>query len=249
MSEETVIGMDRPSAAPAPVRDLPKSSRLILTLGLISMLSGLCIVGVYELTKPRILANQQAALEQAVFSVLPEATQRRNYRLDENGLTPLPDTATAEANVFAGYDAEGRLAGLALEGSARGYQDVVRILYGYSLEKEAIIGMTVLQSTETPGLGDKVETDPAFLANFDALDARLNEDRTAMAHEIRTVKSGTKTEPWQVDAISGATVTSEAIGDALRTSTNALLPLLARHRDQLVTQLEPSDATPDPAVD
>ena len=46
-----------------------------------------------------------------------------------------------------------------------GYQDVIRILlYGYSPEHQAIVGMRVLESRETPGLGDKIEKDPAFLA-------------------------------------------------------------------------------------
>ena len=222
-------------SAPAPAA--PKSTSLILTLGIIAVMSGLLVVLTFQLTKPRIALNKQKALEKAVFTVLPEATVRKNYLLDESGLTPLPDEAFAQANVFAGYDSEGKLAGLAMEASARGYQDVVVTLYGYSLEKEAIIGITVLQSTETPGLGDKVETDPDFLANFEALDARLNEEGTAVANEIVTVKNGKKTEPWQIDGISGATVTSAAIGTGLRRSTREMLPLLARFKSSLPRSL------------
>ncbi len=65
---------------------------------------------------------------------------------------------------------------------------------------------------ETPGIGDKILTDKDFLANFNALDVQLNADLTALANEVKTVKHGTKTEPWQVDAISGATITSRAVG-------------------------------------
>ena len=223
-----------------PAEAMPRSTRLVATLSVIAMISGLLIVSAVQLTAPRIALNQQRALERAVFKVLPAASIRKNYRLDASGLTPLPDDEIATSNVFAGYTAEGRLVGLALEGSARGYQDVVRILYGYVPAEEHIIGMTVLQSTETPGLGDRVETDPAFLANFDALDARLNADASALAHDIVTVKSGEKTQPWEIDAISGATVTSKAIGDALRTSANALLPFLAAHREGLEETINPS---------
>jgi electron transport complex protein RnfG len=125
-----------------------------------------------------------------------------------------------------------------MEASARGYQDVVRILYGYSLERSCVIGITVLQSTETPGLGDKVETDPDFLANFECLDASLNEAGTAVANPIVTVKNGNKTDPWQIDGISGATVTSTAIGTALRRSTTEMVPLLARYKDSLKHSLD-----------
>ncbi|RKX36192.1 MAG: FMN-binding protein, partial [Verrucomicrobia bacterium] len=119
---------------PAPV--LPSSRSLILVLGGIAMMSGLLVVLTYQLTLPRITYNQQMALEKAIFAVLPEATVKSNYLLDESGLALLSDEDFANANVFAGYDGDGELTGLAMEASARGYQDVVTILYGYSLESE-----------------------------------------------------------------------------------------------------------------
>ena len=126
-----------------------------------------------------------------------------------------------------------------MEASARGYQDVVKILYGYSPKTECVIGITVLESRETPGLGDKVETDPTFLENFTCLNAKLSEDGTTVLHPIETVKHGKKTESWQIDAISGATITSTAIGRALKDSTRSMLPLLAQHRGSLQMTLEP----------
>ena len=197
-------------------------------------MSGLLVVLVVQLTGPRIARNEREALERAVFTVLPGATARSNYVVDESGLTALAAENIDGANVFAGYDKDGNLVGLALEASARGYQDVVKILYGYAPDRECIIGITVLQSTETPGLGDKIESDADFLANFDCLEARVDDGGAALRNEIITVKHGKKTEPWQIDGISGATVTSTAVGNALRESTNRLLPLLARHVDQFL---------------
>lgn len=233
MTEQT------PTATPA----MPSSRNLILVLGGIAMMSGLLVVLTYQLTLPRITYNQQMALEKAIFTVLPEATVKSNYLLDESGLVLLSDENFADANVFAGYNEDGELTGLAMEASARGYQDVVTILYGYSLESECVVGITILASRETPGLGDKVETDPGFLANFDCLDAQLNEDGTAVSNPIETVKNGKKTDPWQIDGISGATVTSTAIGNALQKSTTTMLPMLARHRDSLATTLSPKEGT------
>ncbi|MBT5874312.1 MAG: FMN-binding protein [Candidatus Latescibacteria bacterium] len=218
------------SSLPQP---MPASSRLIITLCLIAMMSGFLVVLTFNVTEPRITQNKQEALEQAVFAVLSDATVRSNYLLDSSGLVALPDEDFARANVYAGYNEAGEVIGVAMEGSARGYQDIVRILYGYSLEKECIIGVTVLQSTETPGLGDRVETDLGFLANFDCLDASLNEDRTAMRNEIVTVKHGKKVHPWQVDGISGATITSKAVGNALRGSTSQMLPWLVKNKASL----------------
>jgi electron transport complex protein RnfG len=233
MTEETKI------IAPA----MPTSRRLIMVLGGIAMVSGLLVVLTYQLTLSRITLNQQMALERAIFAVLPEATVKTNYLLDESGLALLPADDFAKANLFAGYNEDGQLTGLAMEASARGYQDVVTILYGYSLESECVIGITVLASRETPGLGDKVESDPGFLANFDCLDARLDDHGSAVLNPIETVKNGKKTDPWQIDGISGATVTSTAIGNALRKSTTTMLPLLVRHRVSLAMTLSPTEGT------
>ena len=194
----------------------PSALRLIATLGGIAVLSGLLVVSTYQLTKPRILENQRQALARAVYSVLPDAVSRQNYRLEDGALI----ADEAQPNVFAGFDAEGRLIGFAMEGSARGYQDVVRLLYGYDAEKQEVVGMTVLQSTETPGLGDKIIRDPQFHENFRALD---------VSRTVEVVKEGEKTEPWQIDGISGATVSSQAVGRAIETDAARRAQVRAAH--------------------
>jgi electron transport complex protein RnfG len=142
-----------------------------------------------------------------------------NYRLDEEGLRELDDEAVDLANVYAGINEEGERVGFALPGEARGYADVIRVLYGYDPVKQKIIGLDILSSNETPGLGDKIAKDEAFQSNFRSLDASLT-------HDIVTVKSGQKEQPWQIDGISGATVSSMAVGKALRESTRTWLPRL-----------------------
>jgi electron transport complex protein RnfG len=87
---------------------------------------------------------------------------------------------------------------------------------------------------ETPGLGDKIIKDPGFQENFNQLDAQLNPRRTALLNPIVTVKHGSKQETWEVDAISGATISSKAVGKALNESAQSLLPKL----HPLIRQLE-----------
>ena len=123
---------------------------------------------------------------------------------------------------------------IALEAAKMGYQDTIRVLYGVSLERQAVIGMAVLASLETPGLGDKIETDPTFRANFEALDVRLDAAGDAVANPIVFVKSGEKTDPWQVDGITGATISSRAIAEMLAESTAFWMPRLQGQRDVLV---------------
>ena len=47
-----------------------------------------------------------------------------------------------------------------------------------------------------------------------------------MKNPIETVKHGKKTNPWQIDGISGSTVSSKAVGKALRESTTKMVPRL-----------------------
>ena len=142
-------------------------------------------------------------------------------------------TAPAGAlKFYAGYDEGGRLAGIAAEGAAKGYADTVRILFAYDLATSSIPAFSVVAMRETPGIGDKILVDKDFLANF-PLEAKLSADLKALANAIVTVKHGSKTKPWEVDAISGATITSRAVGKAINDAAQALLPRVAPNLDKL----------------
>ena len=101
-------------------------------------------------------------------------------------------------------------------------------MFAYDPHRQAIVRSKVQKSNETPGFGDKLDTDPAFLKNFEALDARLNAEGRALANPIVTVKNGTKTEPWQIDAITGATISSRAMGKAANQAAQRAAPAIQR---------------------
>ena len=202
------------------------------TLVGVGMLCGLMIALVYQGTLPVIEKNRAEALERAVFAVLPAAVERITFALTAAG-DLVADVAATGRRVHAGFDAGGALVGVAIEAAGMGYADTISILYGYAPQGQAIVGMQVLTSKETPGLGDKIETDPVFLENFVALDARLDESGNALANRIETVKRGEKTQPWQIDGITGATISSVAIGDILAESSSYWAPVIQDRLDDL----------------
>ena len=206
--------------------------RMIRTLGVIAMLSGLLVVLVFQYTKPIIAENQRIAIEKAVFRVVPGASKRVDVVLGESGVTAPGEGAEGE-KVYLAFDDAGELKGVALASGAQGYQDIVKLLYGYDPECACIRGIKILKMTETPGLGDKIAFDPVFLQNFEALDASLNETGDALAHAIVAVKSGKKQNAWEVDAISGATISSVAVAKALDRSMQRMAPLIQRYRQEL----------------
>jgi electron transport complex protein RnfG len=210
---------------------------MIRVLGLVSAICGLIIVGAYQGTYDAVAANKRIATERAVFKVIPTAKSIAEYvALPAGGIEPrvgAGDTAPGAVKFFAAYDDAGKLAGIAAEGGAKGYADTVRIMFGYSPECQCVIGIGVVSMRETPGIGDKILTDRDFLANFNALDAKLKADLSTLANEVKAVKHGSKTNPWQIDAIAGATITSRAVGKAINDSAQALLPRLVPSLDKL----------------
>jgi len=221
-----------PSHAPAAGAPAPSAWPMYRAMVGVGLLCGLLIVGVFLVTRPVIERNRAEALERAIFQVLPDARSSRSFRFAEAGGFQALEGGTNEGpRVHAGYDAQGMLVGLAVEARGMGYQDVIGLLYGYSTAREAIIGIRVLESRETPGLGDKIETDPVFLANFERLDVSLVPDGSRVAHPIEAVKRGEKEHPWQVDGITGATISSTAIATILRESSATWVPRIHRNRE------------------
>jgi len=191
----------------------------------VGVFCGLLIVTAFQVTRPIIERNKAEALQKAIFHVLTNASMSSTYRLnDAGGFEVLEGEGLGEQLVYAGYDDQQELVGLAVEAQGMGYQDVIGLIYGYSFAEDAIIGIQVLESKETPGLGDKIETDPAFLQNFERLDVSLVDDLSKMANPIVPVKHGAKTNPWEVDGITGATISSVAIADILNRSAQYWTP-------------------------
>lgn len=185
----------------------------------IAILCGVLIVGAYTLTQPVIDAKRTAQLEAAIFKVLPGAVEKSVFYLSADGTLSQTSTNNS-ATLYAGYDQRKALVGIAVQANGMGYQDVIRLLYGYSPATQTIIGMQVLDSKETPGLGDRIENDHEFLDNFSALDVAVDDATAQLQHPVVAVKHGSKTQPWQIDGITGATISSQAVASILRQSTS-----------------------------
>ena len=200
---------------------------MIKVLGTVSLICGLLIVGTHISTLGRIRHNQEIIMRESVAQLLPGIQKQVIYGIQPSGdLTILPGLEGGGPRLFAGYGASGNLLGLVVEASDRGYADVISAMYAYSPETQTITGFKVVDMRETPGLGDRIRSDPGFLENFKDLDAKL-------LHPIITVKHGTKKNAWEIDAISGATVSSRAVGRMLQRSVQAAAPAIAKNLDRI----------------
>jgi H+/Na+-translocating ferredoxin:NAD+ oxidoreductase subunit G len=187
----------------------PSPFKLVFALGIAGLLSGIILVGTFIYTNPMIKANKEAAIQRAIFKVLPRCDSYTILKLEDGKLSEKVAGASNkeepdkdELLIYAGYDANKELIGFAIPGSEPGFQDIIATMFGYDDTKKVIIGFEVLESKETPGLGDKIFKDADFQTNFIAL---------AVDPEIVPVKKGQKQKPNEVEAITGATISSKAV--------------------------------------
>ncbi len=147
--------------------------------------------------KPR---NITFSLPDALKHVLPE---HANSPIEE----PVAlEQAGFEQVLYPARNAEGEIIAVAIVGYIeKGYKDSIRFLVGFDLNGK-IIKIATLEEKETPGLGASVAT-PKFLGQFSGF--------TAGNPELVTKKDG-----GNVDAITGATVTTKAALKAIETAFN-----------------------------
>jgi len=190
-----------------------------LTLASAGALAGLVIVLVFGWANPRIMAYRAKVLREAIHEVLDGPESVRTYYVVDGALSETPatgaDTVTAE-KVHLGLDAEGQPIGYAITGQEPGFQDYIFVIFGYDAEADRVLAMKVLESKETPGLGDKIFKDTAFVAGFRQAAAPLEGVKTGR---------GTGSEN-EVDMITGATISSRTVIGIINHRIEALDPVL-----------------------
>ncbi len=113
-----------------------------------------------------------------------------------------------DANIVSVHKAEN---GFVIETVTRGYADDIRMLVGVDMDGR-VTGLVVAEAHETFGLGSRILTDHAFLAQF----LNGNGSFTIGSSQSDGFSSATQTggstgDETQVDGISGATVSSKAV--------------------------------------
>ncbi len=184
------------------------SSRMIVVLTSIGVLSGAFLVSVGILTKERIVLNKQREIETAITAVVPGT--RTSQKLYEE----------KDFSVYSGEDEQGHLLGFALNASAAGFQDKILFMIGIDPDLTRISSLYVLDQKETPGLGAKITDRESFLVFWE--NKKISEPL-----KLRKPPAASPDEllPYEVNTISGATVSSEAVLSAVNISVEKLRKL------------------------
>jgi len=212
--------------------------RLIATLAVAGTLAGLLIVMVNQHTKPLIDKYKAEQLQKAVYEVLPGTERYDTYYLVDSALSlSLPEGAKEAEykRIYVGYDADKQLNGVAMSRGESGFQDVIMIIFGVDPNTGKLKGMKVLDSKETPGLGDKIYKDMAYVSQFFA----------GPETPLIPVKPGTgKGLPGEIDTITGATISSKKLIEIINHALEEWKPIMDQGIPQKPANSADGEVTP-----
>lgn len=166
---------------------------LALSLGF-----GLALAGVSAGLGPIIEKNQRAAREKAALEVVPGGVSAEAAVEGEGGAVA----------AYAIRDAGGALVGWAVPAQGQGYADTIKLIFGLTPDTTQITGLQILYNQETPGLGNKI-TEMAFRGQFAGRPGNA---------ALTPVKKHTGL-PQDIDAVTGATISSQAICTIINSRT------------------------------
>ena len=189
--------------------------QMVVVLTVLSFVSGGLLAYVKDGTKDKIEFQQLTFVKgPAIKEILKGA-----------GNDPITDRfkikdGDTEQSFFVGVF-DGKPQVVAFEGSGKGYGGDIGVMVGVNLEEDKIVGVGVTTHSETPGLGSRAKTDPAFVAQFSGMPIK----------ETFKVKS----DGGQVDALSGATLTSRGVAAALTEAAGIYAKLKPQIEDKAKT--------------
>ncbi|MCP5079439.1 MAG: electron transport complex subunit RsxG [Psychromonas sp.] len=182
-------------------------SRNSFLLAAFAIICTAAVATVNQLTKPVIAKQEQAALIKTINQLIPKASYDNDVFAscfivrDDNLLGK-----GQSQQVFVAKKA-GKPVALMLQASTfKGYAGEIKLAVGIFADGK-VAGVRVLRHTETPGLGDKIQTNKSdWIYSFNN-----REYKEAKVSQWEVKKNG-----GQIDAFTGATITPRAITLAVK---------------------------------
>ncbi len=179
-----------------------------LILFAITLVSGAALGGVYEITKAPIAAAEMAAKAEAYRTVLPDAAEFKDDLGDklEAANSEVADLGYGNVTVdeaVTGVDASGAAVGYVVTATSKdGYGGAITVSVGFK-EDGTVSNIEFLALSETAGLGMNA-SQPEWKGQY-----------TGKNVDSFTVTKNGAAADNEIDAISGATITSNAVTGAV----------------------------------
>jgi len=187
----------------------------------ITLLSGLLLGLVFEVTKEPRRLQQERAIEEACIAVFPEA-EEKGTELTFETLEAEPSPALQEelarenveiGTIYRASDASGFYGYVVEAVSAKGYGGDIVLYVGVGADG-TVNGVSILEISETAGLG--MEAPNVLVPQFAG----------RKVDSFVYTKTGAAPGTNEVDAISSATITTKAVTNAVNGGLKTALELL-----------------------
>jgi electron transport complex protein RnfG len=185
------------------------STQMVVVLTSIGLLSGGLLVSVGHLTQDRIALNMQRDIEEAILKVLP-GTKSSQKLYEEK-----------DFSVFEGKKEDGNLVGFAIHASGLGFQDRITFMLGVNETLTKLIHLVILDQKETPGLGAKITDEDSFLKFWENKDCS-----NPLTLRKPAARAAEDLAPYEVNTITGATISSKAVLDIANISLERVRQLI-----------------------
>ncbi len=160
--------------------------KIAATLTFICLICAFLLALVYNLIEGKIEANQKIAIQKSINKLAPEVTTQKKIKTDN-----LPFWKLYQKDNLIGY---------AVIASGQGYGGQIRIMVVTDSDLEKIKGIEVIESSETPGLGSKIQE-----SNF------KNQFKNIKVTKPIQYSKEKPEAPNQIQTITGATISSKAV--------------------------------------
>ncbi len=147
----------------------------------------------------RIKQNEKDKLNNLMKALVTDAN---DFKIEIQGVQiPGKRGRVTETDIYKVLDDDGNIIGFAFVAAGAGFQDKIKLVIAVDRKCEKFFGFEVLSSNETPGFGSKIKEE-FFSEQFkEAPFGKLDIEKAGNAEDIDS----------QIVAITGATVSSEAV--------------------------------------
>ena len=188
--------------------------KLFVVVALFSAVAGGLLATVYGATAERREQQELKYVKGPAVDMIMEGCT--NTPLDDR--FKLTD-GDRDMNFFIG-EFDGKRDTVAFEVFGKGFGGDIGVMVAVNIDSDEIVGIGVTTHSESPGVGSRAQTEPSFAAQFKGMSLKDSFQ--------------VKADGGDIDALSGATITSRGVCSALEN----FIDIYERMKDEIVKNMQ-----------
>ncbi len=182
---------------------MKKEYQMIIVLTAIIGFAGGILAYTYVATSKDIEKNANEAKRKALMSVVQGVYSYDESKIDDNTF------------ILTAKDSAGNVVGYGVMLSGGGFQGPIKIMVGFDKDVNKVLGIEILENSETPGLGNRI------VENW------FKEQFKGKVPPLSAVKGRAPENEREIQAITGATISSKSVTNIVNRAQEVLSSFLS----------------------